>query len=436
MTPKSIIGPNAALRYLKAYDAHVSYWHEVNPAYLLGYVDQKEHAKYVQEYAAAFPDSMVVARIQHPLDGGFHLTPDDLHGPYVASPQDYHTDYGWLGQIENVILNVMNEPDGKADDDTINRLVRWMHDWITIASAAKTKSVLFNWGIGQPRLIDGMMDSRFGDVLKLAAVHPELFYMGMHFYAPASLTESIQGYIDLCTHIGIKPLHVIGTEWGDDNGIGGDAEAMWEIATVQDELAPYIKSGVLVGLNRFQEGNSGGWEKYDYENDRPYKDEIKLAAQSGELAPMIVTSTAPSYTPSAFVAGSKYTLQSKGNERTTVHSSPLVAVDNNLKWIEDKTVVKAIEVRQVAYDYWYRFSCDDPLIADGWVSGRGGDLTWTPFIEQPAPVIPPDPPKTGYIPPPAQIAAWEAFRDKLTATIAENTATLALVNSLLATIKA
>lgn len=40
---QSIIGSNAALRYLKAYDAHISYWHEVNPAYQVAYIDDPLH---------------------------------------------------------------------------------------------------------------------------------------------------------------------------------------------------------------------------------------------------------------------------------------------------------------------------------------------------------------------------------------------------------
>lgn len=304
---RSIIGTNAALRYLKSYTAHVDYWHDVNPAYQLAYVDKPEHTNYIQEYAAAFPDSMIVARIRHKLDGGFHLAPTgkDDNRYYVAAPVDYHRDFGFLGRIDNVVLSVMNEPNGFGSDDEINRLTRWMVDYIGIAVREKTKSVLFNWGDRQPRINESMMDNRFDIVLQLMSAHPELFFFGMHFYGPDDITQHIESYVTRCERIGIIPPRVIGSEFGYDKtdgaasgyksrGVGGGEYAAWQISQVKHDLAPYIKRGVLVGLNVFQEGNSGGWESFDYENDKPYKDEIKRAAQAGELMPMV---TPPTPTP-------------------------------------------------------------------------------------------------------------------------------------------
>jgi len=280
---KSLIGPNAAIRYLKDYHGHVNYWQGVNPAYALAYVDKREHAPYIQEYAAEFPNSMVVARIHHPLDGGFHL-PAENGEHYVATPQNYHNDLGWLGRTNNIILNVFNEPDGKADSPTIERLVDWFTEYIPIAAQNKTKSVLFNWGKMQPRIIGGRMDARFAEPLKIASLYPDLFWLGLHFYGPESVTEILQGYIALCAQIGIKPLRVIGTEWGNDDHLHGSEAAAWEIGQIKRELAPFIESGVVVGFNRFQDGNSGGWEGYATEDDKPYKDEIRRAAKAGEIA--------------------------------------------------------------------------------------------------------------------------------------------------------
>lgn len=352
---QSIIGPNGALRYLKAYNAHVDYWHEVNPAYLLAYVDKKEHTAYIQDYAAAFPDSMVVARIHHELDGGFHLKPSGTNDnrQYVASPEDYIKDFGFLGRISNVILNVFNEPDGFADDATIDRLVSWMLEYIPLAVSTKTKSLLFNWGDRQPRIFGGMMDARYGGILKLAALYPELFYMGMHLYGPDDITQHLESYVKLCETLEIKPLRVIASEFGFDKtngaasgyksrGVGGGEYAAWQISQVQHDLSPYIKSGVLVGLNVFQEGNSGGWAAFDYENDDAYKKELKRAAQAGELD-MLARD---------IQFGKSYRLNAPG-KIITAYVAPSIG-DRRLGTIPDNAIVEVVDRLMVDGETWLK----------------------------------------------------------------------------------
>jgi len=352
---QSIIGPNSALRYLKSYNAHADYWHEVNPAYLLAYVDKKEHTSYIQDYAASFPDSMVVARIHHALDGGFHLKPtgpnDNRH--YVASPEDYIKDYGFLGHISNVILNVFNEPDGFADDATIDRLISWFLEYIPLAVNSKTKSLLFNWGDRQPRIFGDMMDARYGGILKLAALYPELFYMGMHLYGPDDITQHLESYVKLCETLEIKPLRVIASEFGFDKtngaasgyksrGVGGGEYAAWQISQVQHDLSPYIKSGVLVGLNVFQEGNSGGWAAFDYENDDAYKKELKRAAQAGELD-MLARD---------IQFGKLYRLNAPG-KIVTAYVAPSIG-DRRLGTIPDNAIVEVVDRLMVDGETWLK----------------------------------------------------------------------------------
>lgn len=299
-----IIGPNAALRYLKAYYAHIGYWQDVNPAYALAYVDKDEHIPYILEYAAALPQTRIVARIQHPLDGGFHLKPTgkDDHREYTASPKDYHDKYGALGRIDNIILNVFNEPNGFASEAELKTLNRWFVDYIKYATISKTKSVLFNWADRNPRMINGMMDGVYDDSLKLMAEHPNLFYMGMHFYGPDEVVAHLDAYVERCKFLEITPPKVIGTEFGLDKTNGkesgyksrpeyrdGDKFARWEIEQVEGDLQPHIQSGVLVALLNFQEGNSGGWENFDTENDKAYKDEIKSAEKAGKLTARKIT---------------------------------------------------------------------------------------------------------------------------------------------------
>lgn len=303
---QSIIGSNCALRYLKAYQAHVDYWRQVNPAFQVAFIDKPEHTIYIEQYAQSLPDSMIVARIYHPLDGGFHLAPtgagDTRH--YVSSPVEYLSAYGWLGRKRNIILNVFNEPNANGSPDEMLRLTSWFIEYIPMAASSETKSVLFNWADRNPKIINGMMDSAFDNVLRLMAVHPELFYMGMHFYGPDELASHLDSYVSRCKHLGIKPPRVIGTEFGIDSTGGVERGyksrpnyvniyAQWQETVVKGSLAPHIKSGVLVGLTVFQEGNSGGFEDFDTENDTAYKTEIKRAALAGELSPVITPPAPP-----------------------------------------------------------------------------------------------------------------------------------------------
>ncbi len=298
---QSILGANAAIRYLKAYQAHVDYWKQLNPAFQLAYIDNPEHTVYIEQYSQALPNSMIVARIYHPLDGGFHLAPtgtgDTRH--YVSSPTEYLSAYGWLGRKKNIILNVMNEPSGFESDANLTRLVQWMLEFIPMAAQSETKCVLFNWAARNPAVAAGLWDGRYNDVLKLMAQYPDLFYMGLHIYGPNNLTGVLDAYVKQCSLLHINPPKVIASEFGIDS-IGGtqrgyktwpeykDTYAQWQETQIKGILAPFIRSGVLVGLTTFQEGDSGGWADFDTENDSAYKAEIKRAIFAGELSNAMV----------------------------------------------------------------------------------------------------------------------------------------------------
>ena len=316
MTAKTIIGANAAIRYLKAFDAHINFWREVNPAVSLAYVDKPEHVGWIHEYAAALPNTLIVARVGHPLDGAFHLAPtapgDTRH--YIASPIDYHNQYGDLGRVSNVALSILNEPNGYAPPAETMRLVAWLTEYIGLAIASKTKSVLFNWADKHPKIVAGMWTSEYDGVLKLMSAHPELFYMGLHTYGPDEIVSVINGYLERCKFLNITPCKVIFSEWGIDSTGGVERGykdyanykniyAQWQIIQVKNALAAYIKSGILVGMCIFQEGNSGGWESFDIETDAACKAEIKRAALAGETAvpvtqpPVVTPPTEPPKPP-------------------------------------------------------------------------------------------------------------------------------------------
>lgn len=363
MTP-CLIGSNVAIRYLKAYDAHVSYWHEVNPVVQLAYVDKPDHVGYLREYAAALPNSLIVARVGHPLDGGFHLAPTAPGDTrrYVASPNDYHNQYGDLGRVSNMWLNILNEPNGFAPPDETMRLVAWMTEYINLAIASKTKSVLFNWADHHPKIVSGMWDGVYDSILKLMAAHPELFIMGLHLYGPDEIVSALDAYIARCNFLGIKPPRVIATEFGIDSTGGTqrgykdwpnykDIYGAWQRIQVRGSLATYFKSGLLIGLCTFQEGNSGGWESFDIENDTAYKAEIKRAALAGEIntltptpvpiepPPVVIPPTSPPVrsvsVPLTVLAGIRQGIQGT----IDVNSRYIVQVSAITKDLEDELAV-------------------------------------------------------------------------------------------------
>jgi len=384
---QSIIGSNAALRYLKAYDAHVSYWREVNPAFQLAFVDKPEHTIYIEQYAQALPDSMIVARIYHPLDGGFHLaptgtnpdgTPDTRH--YVSSPAEYLSAYGWLGRKRNIILNVMNEPQSDASPDVMLRLVSWFIDYIPMAATSETKSVLFNWADRNPQIINGMMDSQFNNVLRLMAVHPNLFFMGMHFYGPDELTSHLDSYVARCKFLGVKPPRVIGTEFGIDS-TGGiergyksrlnykDIYAQWQETVIKGSLKPHIDSGVLAGLCVFQEGNSGGFEDFDFENDSAYKAEIKRAARADELSPSPPPITVPVYIPDPFTPNTMYKITMPA-DFVNVRATPSTLA-SKLGEVPNGAVILVMDETLLSDEYWRHINYNGLV---GYISMQGGNV--------------------------------------------------------------
>lgn len=415
---KSIIGSNVALRYLKSYNAHVTYWQEINPAYQLAFVDSPLHVPYILEYAAALPNSMIVARIYHKLDGGFHLaptgknpdgTPDTRH--YVSSPSEYLAAYGNLGKKENIILNVMNEPNANGSPDEMMRLVTWFIDYIPLAASIKCKSVLFNWADLNPRIINGMMDGQFDNVLRLMATHPEIFFMGMHFYGPDPIHETLDAYVKRCQFLNIKPPIVLGTEFGIDSTGGTergyksrpnykDIYGQWMGVQVRPPVNPehptlshHIQSGVLGGLMIFQEGNSGGQDDFDFENDQGVKTEIKRLALTGKISapeiapptPPIIIPPLPPYKPEPFIVGARYQITTPVD---FVNMRALAsATSAKVGEVPNKSIVTVLEESLVGGEFWRRIVFG---AITGWVSMQNGAVRFEPYFgESPSTVIVP-----------------------------------------------
>ena len=143
----------------------------------------------------------------------------------------------------------------------------------------------------------------------------------------------------------------------------------------------------------------GKWSRFRIDTDNGFIQALIDANNRGELQPMVLptTPTMPSYQPVNFTPGGKYTLQSEGGAKSVLRSAPVVAGGNNVgNNLEDKAVVMLYEVSRVGIDYWYKVETAD--MRQGWLSGRGGNLTFTPVpVDIPTPdPLPPLPAETLY----------------------------------------
>lgn len=407
--PQSRLTINCLPQYTADIGKLLRFLRSLDPVTVVCGIDSMNAADRIYEIQAALPNTKVIGRFIFNGDGGMHLKPQAVgdNRKYIVSPLDALDEVkGWgkLGK-DGRMLYLLNEPmlNGASDAD-VARLSTWMIEAMSLATQRGISLCIGNFGVGHPALnANGEYDPRLDDVLIALSAAREQHTLGIHVYQPADVTTRLEGMVKRCKTLGIPYCRVHITEAGFDvsagsgalngyrsRGYSGSQFAAFQIDKMENAYGSYIEGDVLQSVATFVWGGEASWHNFNVEPDTDWQAAILDAESKGLLS--VTTSTTPAYKPSLFTAGSKYTLQSKGGERTNVHSSPVVAVDNNLKLIEDKTVVTAIEVRQVAYDFWYRFSSETPPITDGWVSGRGGDLSWTPYLEQPAPppvVVPP-----------------------------------------------
>lgn len=413
---QSVIGSSAALRYLKNYKTHVDYWHEVNPAFQVAYVDKPEHVPYILEYAAALPKTMIVARIWHPLDGGFHLAPTGKNPDgtpdtrrMVSTPFEYLQAYGDLGKVENIILNVMNEPNANGSPDEMMRLVNWFIDYIPMAASIGCKSVLYNWADRNPKIINGLMDGQFNNSLRLMAAHPELFFMGMHFYGPDEIVSHLDSYAARCQDLKIIPPVVIGTEFGIDSiGDGSpqrgyktwanykDIYGGWLVTQVKppedatkSSLWKHIKNGTLGGLCVFGEAHPG-FPDFDFEEteENGAKNIIKKAALAGEIpsyyevvkpSPPPIPSPPPPPALPPFTPGERYQI-------TTPQDYVNIRMEASLNGakvgdVPNKSIVTLFEEKLIGGDYWRKLAFGN---LTGWVSMQKGAVQFAPYLPSPS----------------------------------------------------
>lgn len=241
-----------------------------------------------------------------------------------------------------------------------------------------------------------------------------------------------QFIVDYCKSVGIKPPRIMLSEVGFDDvsdidwwtaslphtdpykNIGGykTLQVYWKKIFPQwSQDQAYFKQLEYAANNIYENTVVEGGCTFCYGHKDAKWDVDDLEGHTEFLGYMeasaVATPTTPNYTPVDFTAGGKYTLQSADGARNNVRKTPVLAVDNQLGLIEDKTVVTLLEKRQVNVDWWYRLTSD--TFADGWISGRGGVVTFTPVpvVTTPAPL--PAPPVVVATPPP--VSVWARLYD-------------------------
>lgn len=319
MTP-SILGLNFSIDHTADVAKRDTFHNALAPAYSVAMIDAAKDKSRIRKVELDYPDTTIIGRIWHRTQGGFHLKPTgkgDEDKEFVASPEDVADEMGDLGIANKSWAYVLNEPMGKSEDtsgDEIqDRLFRWNARWMDKSIIQKRRSVMFNWGDREPQIINGMWHERQWGLLKRMAIYPNLFMIGMHFYGPDDVRPHLDAYLKTCEKIGIDPLRVLGTEFGVDTDAGsatngyrsrgwtGEQFGQWIEKTITTELAPYIKSGVLAGLQLFTWSKHPDWSAFDVTDDLGLQDYLKDAKKRGVFDIILTPAPKPKLSNSLYV---------------------------------------------------------------------------------------------------------------------------------------
>jgi hypothetical protein len=314
MTP-SLLGLNFSIDHTADVSARDKFHNALTPAYSVAMIDSAKDASRIRTVELAYPDTTIIGRIWHKMQGGFHLKPTgagDENKEFVASPEDIASqmdEAGYRIGIEGKSwAYVLNEPKGNDSPEVLDRLFRWNSRWLDRAIQDKRRSVMFNWGDRNPPIVNGMWDERWHGLLNRMAIYPNYFMIGMHFYGPDELASHLDAYIKTCEFLRITPLKVVATEFGVDTDAGsatngyhsrgwsGEQMGQWIEKAITVDLAPYIKNGVLVGLQLFTWSNQPDWSAFDISQDKGLLDYLLDAKKRGVFnppAPKLQTITVP-----------------------------------------------------------------------------------------------------------------------------------------------
>ena len=296
---QSVIGMNAHLSYIKDWGQFHARMQALNPALVVAYIDNLNDAHLITRLQAIIPNTLVVTRLYHPQDGGFHLPRTD-GAEWVAAPADT---INWLSVLagNGRVLSLLNEPGTTAD---VARLSKWINETLKIAAARGIVCCVGNFSTGTPPIIGSQWDMSFDDILRAVADTPH--YLGLHEYLPGETYRvgRLAMALKRAATIGVKLPKLLITEYGVDTDGGkesgyhtrdwtGDYYATTLCDVARRNYLPLANAKVLYGAAVFSYGNSGGWEAFDVENDKAFWDTLLRNAPRVSIAPAAVVPPAP-----------------------------------------------------------------------------------------------------------------------------------------------
>lgn len=309
------IGFNIPLRYVKDIGKLYRRMDALQPAVQTVMIDKDEHIPYVLDFAARYPQTLIVARVRDGNDGGFHMEPvnDSQKRRWIAAPEDFLNRWGVLGRGSNLSLYALNEP--KLSENTPDWVVDRFNEWVCMTGELAVRRnialTLPNIGMGQPGITTTVpveWEGRFDPLLRLVSKHRDQLTLGLHEYVPEEPHHwgRIMYMLQRCLTLGIPSPNVVLTEFGVDathgprngykaRGWSGDHYMRQCASVIKRIYSPLIARGILKGICFFIYGSpSPEWEPFDVENDEPFFDTLTYAIASGS---MNVTKPIPVITP-------------------------------------------------------------------------------------------------------------------------------------------
>lgn len=327
---------------------------------------------------------------------------------------DYSGCQRWVDDNQNYLLAGLTVlTDNESVNDNMDMYAAWQAKIMDLCGTKSWKVAVGRFAVGNPREADYARMKVMWQAL--AKWHP-LHTWSTNEYIPQDIAFAggmigrYQLGINAAKAIGAWPFDVSIGEYGvvyrkPDGGL--DANAGYKDNRINwtgtkafrylfDNWTKWYKANSVDACIYCWGGDgSDKWERFRVDNDNDFIKALLDSAGRGELTPMEAQATAPTkpnYPPQVFTPGEKYTLQAADNSGTNVRTAPIVDATNKIgNALPDKSIVKLLEERSIGVDYWMKISTD--TIQEGWLSRRGGAVTFTPVpvIIDPPPVVIPTP---------------------------------------------